>query len=271
MHLQQTTLFGVRGERIRIKKTSPIVKIAVGELMDFHSLIGGEVTSTGHTVTEVWPRPNNFGCDVARISGRSGWVATAALTRAEKTQNAQGKAGAGSGSAPVAAERAETMWWKCLDCGNKWRDLRECKGVCQSGCPACGSRNIFDCNLETSARGGAEGAEKDKCDGCLNVGVTNCLACIERDGQVVKCESSKVLKLEDQRERTPNAQRGEASGCGLAALLVLAAAIAAAALMVERRGVRVQVSWITEYPDPVCERCGKVLDGTHSECVEEGR
>jgi len=48
----------------------------------------------------------------------------------------------------VVPDRAETMRWKCLGCGNVWTDLRECKGVFQSGCPACGSRNIMDCNIE---------------------------------------------------------------------------------------------------------------------------
>ena len=161
MHLQQTTLFGVRGERIRIKKTSPIVKIAVGELMDFHSLIGGEVTSTGHTVTEVWPRPNNFGCDVARISGRSGCVAVAALTRTP--------------------------------------------------------------------------------EGTLNAQLS-----------------------------TLNSQRGEASGCGTLILLALAAAWLAAAWLAGRSGGGIEVRWLAEYPDPVCERCGKVLDGESMECNEEG-
>lgn len=191
MKLEQTTLFGVRGERIRIKKSSPLAKIAVGETVDFHLRIGGEVTSAGHTVTEVWLKPNNFGCDVARISGRSGWVATAALTRADGTLNTQ--------------------------------------------------RSTLNAQVE-------QGAEKDPCDGCPRVGVVNCLACIKKGGE-----------------------RGEATGCGLVALLVLAAAIAAAALVIDRRGVSVRVAWLTEYPDPVCERCGKVLDGTGAACAEEGR
>ena len=209
MHLQQTTLFGVRGERFRIKKSAPIAR--AGKTPDAE-------------------RP---------------------------THNAQ-------------VERAETMWWKCLDCGHKWRDLRECKGVCRSGCPACRSRNIMDCNIGSAGEaphGATTNVEpnaqmvtaEDACAGCLKVGVANCLACIERDGGTPNAERP-----------TPNAERGEATGCGLMALLVLAAAILAAALMIERRGVRVQVSWLQEYPDPVCERCGKVLDGAHNECVEEG-
>jgi hypothetical protein len=152
MTLEQITLFGVRGERVRIRKQSPIAKLAVGDTVDFHLRIGGDVTSAGHRVLEVQPRPNNFGCDVARISGKSGWVATAALTRA----------------------------------------------------------------------GGS-----------------------------------------------PNAQGGASTECEL--LILLAAAIACIVLAgaIDRRGVRVPVAWLKEYPDPVCELCGKVLDGTSDVCLEE--
>ena len=93
MKLAQTTLFGGRGESFRIKKRSPLAKLAVGEKVDFHLRIGGEVTSAGHTVLEVRPRPNNFGCDVARVNGLSGWVATAALTRTP----AEGRSGESTG------------------------------------------------------------------------------------------------------------------------------------------------------------------------------
>jgi DNA-directed RNA polymerase subunit RPC12/RpoP len=39
------------------------------------------------------------------------------------------------------------MPWKCADCGNKWDDRADCKGVQKRGCPKCGSGRIFDCNL----------------------------------------------------------------------------------------------------------------------------
>lgn len=148
MHLEQTTMFGVRGERVRISKRSP------------------------------------FG-------------------RSAETLNVQ-------------AERAETMRWKCLDCGHAWRDLRECGPVCRSGCPACRSLRIMDCNVGISARGGAEGAE--------------------------------LIDL---------------------ALWVSAAAVLLL-LVVSVCGVRVRVTRETVYPDPVCERCGKILDGTSAVCAEEG-
>ena len=147
MKLVQTTLFGTRGESFRIKKRSPLAKLAVGEKVDFHLLIGGEVTSAGHTVLEVWPKPNNFGCDAARISGVSGWVSQAALTRTP-----------------------------------------------------------------------------------------------------------------------PDGRSGEADGC-LLALAGLIALLIAFGIVTCRP--RVTVEWIKEYPDPVCERCGKVLDGTSAVCAEE--
>jgi hypothetical protein len=56
------------------------IKIKVGDKVDYHSLVGGEVTSTGHEVTELYPKPNNFGCDCAMITGKSGVVNVAALS-----------------------------------------------------------------------------------------------------------------------------------------------------------------------------------------------
>jgi len=150
MNLIQTTLFGARETKTRLKKSSPLAKIAVGEKVDFHLRIGGEVTSTGHTVLEVFPRPNNFGCDVARITGVSGVVATAALSRTP----ADGRKGAG----------------------------------------------LIDLALWTSA-----------------------------------------------------------------AMLLITLALGGV-----RRGVGVRVEWVKQYPDPVCERCGQVLDGCHGKCFEEG-
>ena len=38
------------------------------------------------------------------------------------------------------------MPWKCRDCGHKWMDRQDCKGA-HRGCPECGSRRLFDCNL----------------------------------------------------------------------------------------------------------------------------
>ena len=55
-------------------------KIKKGDTVDYHSVIGSEITSTGHTVLELYPMPNNFGRDCASLSGKRGVVAVAALT-----------------------------------------------------------------------------------------------------------------------------------------------------------------------------------------------
>lgn len=52
----------------------------VGDVVDYHGIIGGPVTSEAHTVQALYPRPNNFGCDCAMISKKAGVVALAALT-----------------------------------------------------------------------------------------------------------------------------------------------------------------------------------------------
>lgn len=41
----------------------------------------------------------------------------------------------------------DDMPWKCLDCGNKWMDRADGKGVQNRGCPKCGSHRMFDCNI----------------------------------------------------------------------------------------------------------------------------
>lgn len=52
----------------------------VDDVVNFHSIIGGEVTSTGHVIESILMMPNNFGCDVAWVTGKSGCVAIAALS-----------------------------------------------------------------------------------------------------------------------------------------------------------------------------------------------
>ena len=59
-----------------------------GDKVDYHGIIGGPVTSTGHRIKSMWPMPNNFGCDCAVITSKAGFrggiVALAALTPTEK-------------------------------------------------------------------------------------------------------------------------------------------------------------------------------------------
>lgn len=54
--------------------------IEVGDRVDYHSIIGGPITSKDHTVKLIGPEPNNFGCNVAWVSGKSGCVAIEALS-----------------------------------------------------------------------------------------------------------------------------------------------------------------------------------------------
>lgn len=58
--------------------------IKVGDEVDYHSIIGEEITSTGHIVEVIERAPNNFGCDVAWISGKSGCVALRALSKSKE-------------------------------------------------------------------------------------------------------------------------------------------------------------------------------------------
>jgi len=69
-------------------------KIKVGDTVDYHSFIGREITSTGHVVTALYPKPNNFGRDCAMVSGKYGVVAVAALT--PSPSNAEGESRAAS-------------------------------------------------------------------------------------------------------------------------------------------------------------------------------
>lgn len=53
-------------------------RFLLGDVVNYHSVIGGPVTSTGHVVMAIQLAPS--GRDVAWISGKSGCVAVAALS-----------------------------------------------------------------------------------------------------------------------------------------------------------------------------------------------
>ena len=57
------------------------MEIKEDDLVDYHSIIGGEVTSTGHQVKVIERAPNNYGRDVAWITGKRGCVALGALSK----------------------------------------------------------------------------------------------------------------------------------------------------------------------------------------------
>lgn len=60
--------------------TKKMADVKIGDTVNYHSIIGGPVTSTGHKVTQLDYAPNNFGCDVAWITDKTGCVAVRALT-----------------------------------------------------------------------------------------------------------------------------------------------------------------------------------------------
>ena len=57
--------------------------VEVGDKVYYHSVINGPATSKDHVVIKVLKKPNNFGQDVAWISGKAGCVSMKALTRME--------------------------------------------------------------------------------------------------------------------------------------------------------------------------------------------
>lgn len=59
--------------------------LKVGDSVNFHALINGPITSTGHVITSIHLMPNNFGEDVAWITEKTGCVALAALTKTQKS------------------------------------------------------------------------------------------------------------------------------------------------------------------------------------------
>ena len=53
----------------------------IGDIVNYHSIIGGEITSKGHKIKAIQYAPNNYDCDVAWITGKSGCVACRALSK----------------------------------------------------------------------------------------------------------------------------------------------------------------------------------------------
>ena len=64
--------------------SKPSVDFKVNDLVNFHETCGGEVTSTGHVITNIHLMPNNFGVDVAWITNKSGCVSLQALSKVEE-------------------------------------------------------------------------------------------------------------------------------------------------------------------------------------------
>jgi len=62
-----------------VKRTEDLKE---GDAVNYHAVIGKGVTSTGHKIREILREPNNYGSDVAWITGKSGCVAMDALSPA---------------------------------------------------------------------------------------------------------------------------------------------------------------------------------------------
>jgi hypothetical protein len=56
--------------------------LKLGDKVNYHSIVGGEITSRDHKIKIIDMEPNNFGCDVAWISNKSGCVSLEHLTLA---------------------------------------------------------------------------------------------------------------------------------------------------------------------------------------------
>ncbi len=54
--------------------------VKIGDKVNYHSIIDGPVTSTGHMIIDIDYAPNNFGCDVAWITNKVGSIAIRALS-----------------------------------------------------------------------------------------------------------------------------------------------------------------------------------------------
>lgn len=62
------------------KGSNGMPSVSIGDQVNYHSIIGGPITSTDHELQAVSFAPNNFGSDVGWITGKSGCVALAALS-----------------------------------------------------------------------------------------------------------------------------------------------------------------------------------------------
>lgn len=61
--------------------------LKMGDKVDYHSIIGGPITSYGHTIIKCDPYILSEHTEVAFITDVRGCVATEALTRSEEAKN----------------------------------------------------------------------------------------------------------------------------------------------------------------------------------------
>jgi hypothetical protein len=55
-------------------------QFSVGDKVSYHPIVGGAAESHGHEITHIELQPNNFGRDVAWVTGKRGCVALDALS-----------------------------------------------------------------------------------------------------------------------------------------------------------------------------------------------
>lgn len=127
--------------------------IKVGDLVDYHAVIGGPITLRRQTVKAIAYRHEAYGRDVAWITGKAGCVALLALSPAE--EESSWRPIVWTFPQPKAVDRepgAGEMRWICLDCRQAKRESTfvassKCAPVLDAGCPRCGSKRLVDCNV----------------------------------------------------------------------------------------------------------------------------
>lgn len=51
-----------------------IEDLKVGDKVNYHGSLGQGVISSNHEIKDIESKPNNFGCDVAWVTGKAGCV-----------------------------------------------------------------------------------------------------------------------------------------------------------------------------------------------------
>ncbi len=51
-----------------------------GDVVDYHAIVGGEITSRNHVIEGMMCKPNDFDVDVAWITGKRGCVSLKSLS-----------------------------------------------------------------------------------------------------------------------------------------------------------------------------------------------
>jgi len=60
-----------------------MITLQEGDKVNYHAIEDGEITSSDHVIQTIQYEPNNYGCDVAWITRKSGCVAMSHLSKAQ--------------------------------------------------------------------------------------------------------------------------------------------------------------------------------------------